>query len=165
LATTERHAVERPEFADTRLPVAVPSSVPDEAGLGNLETVERISVRRAVTQVLRESGCSAASPGILRGASGVAYEFDIVAMVDHETWVFDISTDEAQSESDSVLSLFGKITDVKPKKATLLAIPGTSPQMRRLAQLYNIQVLAGSSPAQLCDVVRLTIKSISQTHD
>lgn len=133
--------------------VTVPASTPDK--LENLETSERISLRRAVTQVLRDANYSATSPGILRGASGAQYDFDIVASRDHQVWVLDTSVEGFSSEDGSVSSLFAKILDVRPTKATLLAIPRISPQTRKLAEMYNVQVLAGNSTAELCDAIRV----------
>jgi glycosyltransferase involved in cell wall biosynthesis len=127
----------------------------DESTPENIETLERISVRRAVTSVLREANYSARSPGMIRGASGIEYDFDIVASRDNEVWVFDVSADDASSESNAVLSLFAKVLDVRPNKATLLAMPTITPQVGKLAKMYNIQVLVGNSPVQLCDVIRL----------
>jgi len=158
LGSVEHHVVEPLESIGDRLHVAVPTSISDEVGLDDLERTWRISVRRAVTQMLRDANYSATSPGILRGASGVQYDFDIVASRDHETWVLDISGEEVSPDDSSVPSLFAKILDARPSKATLLAIPGISPQTRKLAEMYNIQVVVGNSTAQLCDAIRLAVK-------
>jgi glycosyltransferase involved in cell wall biosynthesis len=123
----------------------------------DVETLEKISVRRAVAGVLREANYSVRSPGMIRGASGIGYDFDILASRNDEMWVFDVSADDASSDSNIVLSLFAKVLDVKPKKATLLAMPTITPEAGELARMYNIQVLVGNSSAQLCDVIRLVV--------
>jgi glycosyltransferase involved in cell wall biosynthesis len=128
----------------------------------NIETLGRISVRRAVASVLREANYSARSPCMLRGASGIEYDFDIVASRGNEVWVFDVSADDASSESNAVPSLFAKVLDVRPNKATLLAMPTITPQVGELAKMYNIQVLVGNSSLQLCDAIRLAVGAPSK---
>jgi glycosyltransferase involved in cell wall biosynthesis len=172
-SSIERHAVESSGLTGDVLRVAGPGrgtveydqQKQDEAGPENLETLERISVRRAVSQVLRDADYSETSPGILRGESGVEHDFDIVASRDHETWVFDICADEISSEGSSVASLYAKILDVKPDKAMLLAVLplGIGPQMKKLAELYNVQIMVGGSTAQLCDAVRLAVMVLQES--
>ncbi len=116
---------------------------------------ETISIRSAIASVLREADYSVRSPAILRGASGIEYNFDIVASRDDETWVFDICTDARSSGTGAVFSLFAKVLDVKPERATLLATPRISPQAEKLAEMYKIQVVGGNSPTQLRDVIRV----------
>lgn len=164
LGFEEHHVAKLMEPIGDRSQIAVSTSIPAEAVLEDLETLERISVRRAALQVLRDADYSAASPGSVRGASGVLYDFDIIASRGHKTWVFDVCADEISAEANSVPALYAKILDVKPSRATLLVVRpfGMSAQTRKLAELYNIQVLVGDSTAQLCDAMRLTVKSSPQ---
>jgi glycosyltransferase involved in cell wall biosynthesis len=116
---------------------------------------DTISIRSAVSAVLREAGFIVRSPAILRGESGIEYNFDVVASQGHETWVFDICADDTTSGTSAVFELFAKILDVKLAKATLLAIPRIDRKAEKLAEIYRIQVIGGSSPAQIRDVLRV----------
>jgi hypothetical protein len=145
------------ESGDVATPPAATGTESDQPTPGDMETLGKISVRRDVASVLREANYSVRSPGMIRGASGIGYDFDIVASRKNEMWVFDVSADNASSDSNTVLSLFAKALDVKPKKATLLAMPTVSPEAGKLARMYNIQVLVGNNSVQLCDVIRLVL--------
>ncbi len=131
-----------------------PSVEPSESELASPKILETISIRRAVADALREAEYSASAPGVLKGESGIDYNFDVVASRKDKTWVLDICADTT-TEADAVLSLFAKILDVKPDKATLLAKPMITPQTGKLAQMYNIQVVVGNSAVQLSDVIKL----------
>jgi glycosyltransferase involved in cell wall biosynthesis len=145
------------ESGGVTTPQVAAATESDQPTPEDMETLEKISIRRAVAGVLREANYSVTSPGMIRGASGIGYDFDIVASRNSETWVFDVSADDASSDSNIVLSLFAKILDVKPKKATILAMPTITPEAGKLARMYNIQVLVGNSSVQLCDVIRLVV--------
>jgi glycosyltransferase involved in cell wall biosynthesis len=131
-------------------------AVSDQHTSADVENLEKISVRRAIAGVLREANYSVTSPGMIRGGSGMEYDFDIVASRSDETWVFDVSADDA-SDNNAVLSLLAKVLDVKPNKTTLLAMPTISPEAGKLARMCNIQVLVGNSSVQLCEVIRLVV--------
>lgn len=124
---------------------------------------ETISIRSAIASVLRDADYSVRSPAILRGASGIEYNFDIVASREDETWVFDICTDASSSGTGAVFSLFAKVLDVKPERATLLATPRISPQAEKLAEMYKIQVVGGNSPAQLREVIHVLTSGSSKS--
>jgi len=145
------------ESGDRETPGVAARAESDQTTLGAMETLGKISVRRDVASLLREANYLVRSPGMIRGTSGIGYDFDIVASRKNEMWVFDVSADNASSDSNTVLSLFAKALDVKPKKATLLAMPTVSPEAGKLARMYNIQVLVGNSSVQLCDVIRLVL--------
>jgi hypothetical protein len=94
---------------------------------------------------LTEEGFEVESPAFLKGKSGANHMFDIAAYKGEATrklTVIDLasSTENAVSEQP-VIALFAKIFDVSPDHAYLIAIPGISENGKKMAELYNIQVI------------------------
>jgi hypothetical protein len=98
-----------------------------------------------IQDFLIEEGLAVRSPAFLRGKSGTNHSFDIVAYkgdVPQKPIVIDLakSTEDIVSEQP-VIALFAKIFDVSPDKAYLIAIPQLGENGKRMAELYNIQVI------------------------
>jgi len=102
-----------------------------------------------IREFLTENGFKVESPAFLKGKSGANHMFDIVAY-DGESGkkrtVMDLatSTDDQVSEQP-VIALFAKIFDVSPDKAYLIAIPKINDNAKKMAELYNIQIIEAKS--------------------
>jgi hypothetical protein len=98
-----------------------------------------------IRDFLTEEGFQVESPAFLKGKSGANHMFDIVAYkgeTAQKATVIDLasSTEDVVSEQP-VIALFAKIFDVSPDKAYLIAIPKISENGKKMAELYNIQII------------------------
>lgn len=96
-------------------------------------------------EFLTEEGFQVESPAFFKGKSGANHMFDIAAYKGQTTrkvMVIDLasSTENAVSEQP-VIALFAKIFDVSPDRAYLIAIPGIGENGKKMAELYNIQII------------------------
>jgi hypothetical protein len=110
----------------------------EEAGLGWILVAP-------IRDFLTEEGFQVESPAFLKGKSGANHMFDIVAYKGEtvqKATVIDLasSTEDVVSEQP-VIALFAKIFDVSPDKAYLVAIPKISENGKKMAELYNIQII------------------------
>jgi hypothetical protein len=94
---------------------------------------------------LAEGGFEVESPAFLKGKSGANHLFDIVACkgeFPRKVTVIDVATSNESSVSEQpVIALFAKIFDVSPNSAYLIAIPRMSENGKKMAELYNIQLI------------------------
>jgi len=84
------------------------------------------------------------SPAFLKGKSGANHMFDIVAYKEEvqKVTVIDLASSTEDSVSEQpVIALFAKIFDVSPDKAYLIAIPKMNENGKKMAELYNIQII------------------------
>jgi hypothetical protein len=98
-----------------------------------------------IRDFLLEEGLKVESPAFLKGKSGANHSFDIVAYKGDElqkVMVIDLakSTEDIVSEQP-VIALFAKIFDVSPERAFLIAIPKLSENGKKMAELYNIEII------------------------
>jgi len=96
-------------------------------------------------EFLTEEGFQVESPAFLKGKSGANHMFDIVAYKEEatrKTTVIDLasSTEDAVPEQP-VIALFAKIFDVSPDNAYLIAVPKINENGKKMAELYNIQII------------------------
>jgi hypothetical protein len=98
-----------------------------------------------IRDFLAENGFEVESPAFLEGKSGAKHTFDIVAHREgaaKKVTVIDLATSaEGPVSEQPVIALFAKVFDVSPESAYLIAIPQISENGRKMAELYNIQVL------------------------
>jgi len=102
-----------------------------------------------IREFLMEEGFQVESPAFLKGKSGANHMFDIVAYKEEATrkvTVIDLasSTEDVVSEQP-VIALFAKIFDVSPDRAYLIAFPGLGENGKKMAELYNIQIIEAKS--------------------
>jgi len=103
-----------------------------------------------IREFLQSRGFEVESPGFLKGQSGASHMFDVTASrgdITRNVIVIDIATskDEPVSEQ-SIIAMFAKVYDVVPDRACLIAIPKMSENGRKLAELYNIQLVEAKNP-------------------
>ncbi len=97
-----------------------------------------------IREFLKEEGFQVESPAFLKGKSGANHLFDIVAYRQggKKATVIDLATsNESVVSEQPVIALFAKIFDVSPDHAYLIAIPRMSENGKKMADLYNIQII------------------------
>ena len=109
-----------------------------------------------IREFLQGRGFSVESPGFLKGRSGASHMFDITASRTGDSQnvtAFDLATspDDIVSEQ-AVIAMFAKVFDTTPDKAYLIAIPKMNSNGRKLAALYNIELIEAKDQN---DVIKL----------
>ena len=98
-----------------------------------------------ISQFLENKGFKIETPGFLKGKSGASHMFDVTASKKEkgkEIIVIDVATavDEEVTEQP-VIAMFAKIYDVSPTRACLITVPRISENGKRMAKLYNIDLI------------------------
>jgi hypothetical protein len=98
-----------------------------------------------IREFLIESGFEVESPAFIKGKSGANHMFDIAAYKGEATRkvaVIDLATTTENAVTEQpMIALFAKIFDVSPDSAYLIAIPSISENGKKMAELYNINVI------------------------
>jgi len=115
-----------------------------------------------IREFLEKRGFAVEAPGFLKGKSGASHMFDITASrqgVSRDITVIDLAnaTEGAVSEQ-SVIGMFAKVYDVSPNKACLIAIPKMNEDGRKLAALYNIELIEAKDQKEILNRLKVTIK-------
>jgi len=102
-----------------------------------------------IKEFLAECGFDVEGPAFLKGKSGANHMFDIVARNKGDAkkaTVIDVATStEGVLVEQPIIALFAKIFDVSPDSAYLIAIPKMSDNGKKMAELYNIQIIEAKS--------------------
>jgi len=113
-----------------------------------------------IRDFLAENGFEVESPAFIKGKSGANHMFDIAAYKGkgetlRKVTVIDLaaSTENVVSEQP-VIALFAKIYDVSPENAYLIAIPKMSENGRKMAELYNIQLIEAKNQKEAIKALR-----------
>ncbi|MEM2676879.1 MAG: hypothetical protein QXJ77_03120 [Candidatus Bathyarchaeia archaeon] len=98
-----------------------------------------------IREFLAENGFEVEAPAFIKGKSGANHMFDIAAYKEGKkgkVTVLDvaIATENAVLEQP-VIALFAKTYDVSPDHTFLVAIPKLSDNAKKMAELYNINVI------------------------
>lgn len=112
-----------------------------------------------VCDFLRDNGFHVESPAFVKGKSGANHVFDIAAFkgeIARNVTVIDLATSTKGAVPEQpVIALFAKIYDVSPDQAYLIAIPELSENGKKMAELYNIQVVEAKTQKE-------TIKTLKE---
>lgn len=123
----------------------------EEAGLGWVLVAP-------IKEFLEEIGLEVEAPAFLKGKSGANHTFDLAARtrdVARKVTVIDLATaTEGPVSEQLVIALFAKTFDVSPDKAYLVAIPRLNDNGKRMAELYNIQVIEGKNQSEAIRVLK-----------
>jgi len=111
-----------------------------------------------IRDFLIESGFKVESPAFMKGKSGANHMFDIAAYEEaakRRVTVIDVAPSPENSVSEQpVIALFAKIFDVSPDSAYLVAIPKISENGKKMAELYNIQIVEAKSQKEVIKALR-----------
>lgn len=116
-----------------------------------------------VREFLVEYGFKVEGPAFLKGKSGANHMFDIVARSEgavSKVTVIDLATSAEDAVSEQpVIALFAKIFDVSPDSAYLIAIPKMSDNGKKMAELYNIQIIGARNQKEAVKALKERINS------
>jgi hypothetical protein len=102
-----------------------------------------------IRELLEENEFEVESPAFLKGKSGANHMFDIAAFkgdIKRKVLVIDLSASAEPVVSEQpVIALFAKIFDVCTDGAYLIAIPKMSDNGKKMAELYNIQIIEATN--------------------
>lgn len=116
-----------------------------------------------IREFLAENGFEVEAPSFLKGKSGANHVFDLVARKGDrakKVTVIDLATSTESAVSEQpVIALFAKIFDVSPNHAYLVAIPKVSENAKKMAELYNIQIIEGTNQKEAIKSLKEKIKN------
>jgi len=117
-----------------------------------------------IKEFLAECGFDVEGPAFLKGKSGANHMFDIVARNKGDAkkaTVIDVATStEGVLVEQPVIALFAKIFDVSPDSAYLIAIPKMSDNGKKMAELYNIQIIEAKSQKEATKALKERISKM-----
>jgi hypothetical protein len=117
-----------------------------------------------IRQFLEDQGYKVETPGFLKGKSGASHVFNVAAFRGEnkkETLVVDIATaTEDEVTEQPVIALFAKIYDVTPNQACFIAIPKINENGRRMAKLYNINLVEAKNQAEAIKGLKTICSSV-----
>ncbi len=93
-------------------------------------------------------GYTVTSPAIVRGAL-TTYSVDILAKRKNETAIAQVLDLGRQANVEDVVKLLVPITDFRPDKSILVAIPPLAEKVKRLAKLYGFTFLEGNDTKEV----------------
>jgi hypothetical protein len=111
-----------------------------------------------IKELFAENGFEVQGPAFVKGKSGANHVFDVVAKSkdpSRRLTVVDLamSTENVVSEQP-VIALFAKIFDVSPERAYLIVIPKMGENGKKMAELYNIQVVEARNEKEAIRTLR-----------
>jgi len=111
-----------------------------------------------IREFLVENGFEVESPAFLKGKSGANHMFDIAAFKGEgprKVAVIDLATTTENAVTEQpVIALFAKIFDVSPDSAYLIAIPTITENGKKMAELYNINVIESKSQKEAINALK-----------
>jgi len=111
-----------------------------------------------IRDFLIENGFEVESPAFVKGKSGANHMFDIAAYKVDKTrkmTVIDLATSTENTVSEQpVIALFAKIFDVSPDSTYLITIPQVSENGKKMAELYNIQIIEAKNQKDAIKALR-----------
>ena len=115
-----------------------------------------------IKELLTQNGFEVQGPAFVKGKSGANHMFDVVARSKEPSkrlTVVDLATSmENEVSEQPVIALFAKIFDVSPENAYLIAIPKMSDNGKKMAELYNIQVVEARNEKEAIRVLKEKMK-------
>jgi len=105
------------------------------------------------------------TPGFLKGKSGASHMFDITAFKKEGTrdiTVMDLATSDSTVSEQPVIAMFAKIYDVSPDRACLIAIPKITENGKKMAKLYNINLIEAKNPREAVEALEDTFINLKK---
>jgi len=128
-----------------------------EAGMGYILVAP-------IREFLQSRGFTVESPSFLKGKSGASHMFDVAALrgdINRNVIVIDLAMSAEESVSEqSIIAMFAKVYDVAPEKAYLIAIPKMNESGRKLAELYNIQLIEAKDQNEAMKALETCVESV-----
>ncbi len=115
-----------------------------------------------IRELLEKRGFDVETPGFLKGRSGASHMFDIMASrggISRNVTVIDLATATEDVVSEQfVIGMFAKVYDVSPDRACLVVIPKMNEDGKRLAALYNIELIEAKGRKEALERLKAKIK-------
>jgi hypothetical protein len=136
--------------------VAIRKEVTDE-----LST--RLLICRPISDALLEIKLSPSMPGILTGKSGISHTFGMMGTnTDNKTVAIDIAISRSKINEGPILAMSAKVMDTSPTKSIIIAVPGLQENAKKVAGIYNIQVIEGDTIESATEKLRALLVSDSK---
>ena len=100
----------------------------------------------SIVGLLRSRGFSIQAPGFVNGRSGEEHMFDLIAQRGPEkSMAVDVFVSDSYVPERVVTLMFAKLYDTALRDAFLIAVPGFREEAKRLANLYRIRLVEGTT--------------------
>jgi predicted RNA-binding Zn-ribbon protein involved in translation (DUF1610 family) len=131
------------------------------------EVIDELSTRllicKPVSDALMEVKLTPTMPGILEGKSGISHTFGIMGTNKNKKIVaIDLAISKTKINEGPILAMSAKVMDTNPTKAIIIAVPGLQDNARKVAGIYNIQVIEGDTVEDATVKLRKILTSESQ---
>jgi hypothetical protein len=113
------------------------------------ELVSHCSLESPIVDLLGRLGYETKAPWAEKGISGTEHIFDIHASKEGAEIVLDMTSGSQEVGAEAVVAFFGKVYDLNPRRAILVAMPALSKDAQRLSGLYKVEVVSGKSIEEL----------------
>jgi hypothetical protein len=114
------------------------------------------AMTNAMKEFLEAKGFHVDSPAVIKGKSGVEHMFGIVAYkgdITRNLAVIDVTTSTKDMPEQPVIAMFAKIIDVSPDKAYLIVIPRMTENSKKLAKLYDIEIIEAKNQKEAIEAL------------
>lgn len=131
------------------------------------EVIDELSTRllicKPVSDALAEAKLTPSMPGILEGKSGISHTFGIMGVSKNKKVVaIDLAISKSKINEGPILAMSAKVMDTNPTKAVIIAVPGLQDNARKVAGIYNIQVIEGDTVEEATNQLRKLLASDPQ---
>ncbi|MGC8935748.1 MAG: hypothetical protein ACP5KV_00025 [Candidatus Methanomethylicaceae archaeon] len=132
---------------------SVPRVIMNKAAME--EFLRQHLVIRPIMNELKAAGLTVNSPGTLVGKSGTMHPFDVVGIDNSgRAVVVDVITSKEAINESVILNTYVKVLDTSSAKTILVCMPRLTESARKLAPLYGITVLEGSTVSEIITLLK-----------
>lgn len=125
------------------------------------EFARRHMLLTPLINIMTESDLDAKSPGTIVGSSGYSHIFSIVCTNHNgKRYAFDLQLSEKPVDETAVLGMFAKVVDTKPDAAYLITIPGIVENGKKIASVYNINIIEGKTVQEVIPAIKEVVSKI-----
>lgn len=112
-------------------------------------------VLKPLLDTLADVGYEPNSPGIMTGKSGYQHTFSATGKdKSGKMYAFDVALGENPAEESAVLNMFAKVLDTQPAKSFLICLPGLGDNGKKIAAVYNINVIEGANMTEVSKALK-----------
>jgi len=114
--------------------------------------------------IFEKSGYSLRTPPVLKGASGIDYEFDLVAVApDGGEVTVDVNFSEEPMPREALMEKYGKLADTR-KQFYLIVAPPLHDKLRQLSVSLGMNVIQGEKPYEALQLFSQELTSMPEPH-
>ena len=113
--------------------------------------------------ILEKSGYSLRTPPVLKGASGIEYEFDLVAVApDGGEVTVDVNFSDEPVSREALVKVYGKLADTR-RESYLIVAPPLKDELKGLTVSLGMNVIQGEKPYEAFQFFSQRLASIPGT--